>query len=118
MVRFSSRFASSLDSKGAEGNLVMHVMLTACESRECAADLAFVSIARADAVADRCPVGAVVVRVVGPGSGFAQMRHGLLGEGKPVAGRLQFGGRQVQRLLAQISHGCTSGVCGSRSPGW
>ena len=78
----------------------MDIVLAAILRR--AANLTAESIPCADAVADLRPVGAVVVRVVGPGSGHAQTRNRLFGEGEPVAGRLQVGGRQVERLLAEV----------------
>ena len=78
----------------------MHIMLTICFHR--AADLTGVFITRTHAVADPGPIGAVVVRVVGPDSGFAQMRDRLFGEGNPIAGGHQIGGRQVQRFFSQI----------------
>ncbi len=85
--------------KGAKGCLVMHVMLP--ESLGRAADLTFVAIPCANALADLAPLRAVVVRVVGPGSGCAQTRHSCLGEGQPVAGGLHFGGRQVEGFLSE-----------------
>ena len=101
MVRFSSRFASDdRNVKGAERGLMMHFMLTICFHR--ATDLTGVLVARTHAVADASPIGAVVVRVVGPDAGFAQTRDRLFGEGNPIACGLQIGGRQVQWFFAQI----------------
>ena len=78
---------------------MVHIMLTRCFRR--ATDLTFISIPGADAFADLVPLGSVVVGVVGPGSGFAQTRHGLFGKREPVAGGLQIGGRQVERFLPE-----------------
>ena len=84
-------------------HLVMDIMLAV--RFHGAADLAGVPVAGADPVTDARPVGAVVVRVVGPGAGFAQTRYRRLGEQYPVAGRHQVGGRQIERLLTQVFMG-------------
>src|SRR4026208_1422959 len=93
-IRFYQR------GKGAEGSLVMHVMLT--RGFECSTYLTLVSVTSTDALADTSPFGAIVIRVIGPGSCLAQTRHSLFGEGKPIACCLQITGRQVQRLLSKI----------------
>src|SRR5512143_1022710 len=78
----------------------MDIMLTRRFGRT--ADLTFISITRTHAFADLAPLRSVVVWVVGPGSGGAETRHGFFGEREPVAGRLQIGGRQLQRFLSKI----------------
>ncbi|MBV6465939.1 MAG: hypothetical protein PGMFKBFP_01229 [Anaerolineales bacterium] len=92
--------AMRLPHEVSERDLVMDVVLASVFGL--AAHLAAESVPSADAVADSRPVGAVVVRDAGPVAGLAQTRCRLLGEGEPVAGRLQIGGRQVERLLAEV----------------
>src|SRR5262245_4631523 len=90
----SVRFFSGCES--FEWNLMMHIMLT--RRFNCVTNLACISITRMHPVTDLAPVRTIVVRVVGPDSSFAQTRYRLFGERKPIASRLQFGGRQLQRF--------------------
>ena len=84
----------------AERCFVMDIMLANRLRR--AAHLTFELIPFSDSESYLLPIWSVIVRVVGPHACIAQTLQRGLRQYDPIARRLQFGRRQVKRLLPEI----------------